>query len=583
MEQITANLPRLRDTARKYNRWAPRRSDELAPTFDLNTSAINGAFPGFDSGPLDYDSSSPEVSLNLGPIELGRGVKTTQQQQPRVPARAPLTEFSSNIDTQTIDTINSGAVQVAFTPTGRSRKVSQEKRPRNLSNIEKTARWFDQNLRPNSPTIPTKIIPDCQPVQIERESSPFISTPLENLVPARGTSTYDSNAIQEQQHNATAPSNSEDVFERYIKTKVVPKKATSARTSNGSPYTSHVAHATEVERRRSGDYNAHVANESETSILSQRPSNVVENKNTRFAKAKAVNATIAQPGNPSSLFDDVHDNTNTSTGQMEDQKMGFKDTQVKPKSTMNKTDSNPHWAKSQAASRPKAYVDFNATFDSSRSTPNQVKRNDLINKTGSKSNLINGQAVPRAKTYPGLNPIFDSPSNTTNLGGEVNGRNDAANANNTTCNQTQLSFALPTQLNDVSKLVLQDAQNLQSQIKLAKGRSFSADQTNKMTRGKIQELVENLDQEQEIDIYHKCQQLQYRVETLLELRHSDQMLIHDLKNDRVSLETELETLEREKENGFGKDSGIGGVGSLSSNDGIRDIHISEICQQRDSN
>ncbi|RDW73436.1 hypothetical protein BP6252_07343 [Coleophoma cylindrospora] len=575
IEQINANLPRLRDTARKYNRWAPRRSDEPAPTFELNTSAINDAFPGFDCGPLEYDSSSPEVSLNVGPIELGRGVKSTQQQQPRVPARAPLTEFSSNIDTQTIDTINSGTVQVAYTPTGRPRKGSQERRPRNLSNLEKSARWFDQNLRPNSPTNPTIVIPDVPVAQVEPQSSPFITTPSENIAPAR------SNGVPGHQQSTASASNTDDVFERYIKTKVASKKETSPKPFNGAPYTPYAGHLVENERRKFSDFQASVANESDTSILSQRPSNVIENKNTRFSKNRAVSATSTQPEKRSSLFEDVRDSTNTSTGQLEDQKMGFRDTQAKSNSAANKTGYQTKLAESQTASRPKTSMGLNATVDSPRSTSIQVKRNDLTNKTGLKSNLANSQTVPRAKTYPGLNPLFDSASNTTNMSVQAHGRNDTGTVNNTTSNQTQLSFALPTQLNEVSKLVLQDAQKSGGQVKLTKGRSFSADQTNKVTRGKIQELVENLDQEEEVDIYHQCQQLQYRLDTLLELRHSDQMLIHDLKNDRVSLETELEALEREKENGFGKDSGIGGVGSLSSHDGIRDIHISEICQQKD--
>jgi FtsZ-binding cell division protein ZapB len=75
-------LPKLRDTAKKYGRWAPRQSD-----FVINTSALDRAFPDFTQGSIDD-------AIDTESIEVGRGPKTRQ----RGSSRNPGLDYSDNFD-----------------------------------------------------------------------------------------------------------------------------------------------------------------------------------------------------------------------------------------------------------------------------------------------------------------------------------------------------------------------------------------------------------------------------------------------------------------------------------------------------
>lgn len=101
IDNASQRLPELRDTAKKYGRWAPRPSDDIV----INTSAIGRAFPDFSQG----ESSDDNIS-----IEMGRGTKTRQ----RTPSRVPRLEYSDNIDSPVV-TI--GDFQILKTPPGKAR------------------------------------------------------------------------------------------------------------------------------------------------------------------------------------------------------------------------------------------------------------------------------------------------------------------------------------------------------------------------------------------------------------------------------------------------------------------------------
>ncbi|KAH6720781.1 centrosome microtubule-binding domain of Cep57-domain-containing protein [Leptodontidium sp. MPI-SDFR-AT-0119] len=69
---VSQKLPQLRDTARKYGRWAPRKHDD----FKINTSAIGRAFPDFTQGDTELSLSieqprphlSTDQSINDSPL-----------------------------------------------------------------------------------------------------------------------------------------------------------------------------------------------------------------------------------------------------------------------------------------------------------------------------------------------------------------------------------------------------------------------------------------------------------------------------------------------------------------------------------
>jgi FtsZ-binding cell division protein ZapB len=82
LSNTNPKLPKLRDTAKKYGRWAPRQ-----PDFVINTSALDRAFPDFTQGSIDE-------ALDTESIEVGRGPKTRQ----RGSNRNPRLDYSDNFD-----------------------------------------------------------------------------------------------------------------------------------------------------------------------------------------------------------------------------------------------------------------------------------------------------------------------------------------------------------------------------------------------------------------------------------------------------------------------------------------------------
>ncbi|KAL3421084.1 hypothetical protein PVAG01_07529 [Phlyctema vagabunda] len=463
LQQDTRDLPRMRDTARKYNRWQPR-SQQITSTYNLNTSALDRAFPDFDSGPYYHDEP-----------ELGRGAKARQRSPG--PTRAPLAEFSDNIGSPLV---NVGECQILYTPNGKSSRTQKEQQ--NFSGgLRMSARWIDQNMRPNSPTLASQIMPDVQQVHMEPNSSPFVSTPSENLAQSRVE--RNTNQASSKSRFSHATSQAEERQERVSPSYSGLKKPSPSRNSsagNGQP-------ANYVGQKSRTAYQARVRDESESSFMSQRSSDAIAIKNTRFPTA--------------------NEGTNTNTFSLGQQYTA-------------------------------------EDFDVLRDVPSK----------------------PPAAKQPEQQGLKQSYVNT-----------------NTTPTHTQHSFALPQQMGDVSKLVSIDTQKSSLAVPkmvAGKGRSFSADFAR--TKKPSKDLIDEAEQDEEIDIYWKCQMLQKQLDEIKELRNGDQALISDLKTDRYALETEIETLEVEKEKGFRKDSGVGGVGSLSSSsDGVRNIHFSEVCQQKD--
>jgi hypothetical protein len=82
LSHTNPKLPKLRDTAKKYGRWAPRQ-----PEYVINTSALDKAFPDFTQGSLGD-------ALDTESIEIGRGAKARQ----RGPSRNIRFDYSDNFD-----------------------------------------------------------------------------------------------------------------------------------------------------------------------------------------------------------------------------------------------------------------------------------------------------------------------------------------------------------------------------------------------------------------------------------------------------------------------------------------------------
>ncbi|RFU26403.1 hypothetical protein B7463_g9927, partial [Scytalidium lignicola] len=136
IDNLSQKLPQLRDTAKKYGRWAPRPSQDDI----INTSAIGRAFPDFSQG----DSSDDNMS-----VEVGRGAKTRQ----RTPSRGPRLEYSDNIDSPVV-TI--GDFQILKTPPGRTRlkssvsKDSIRNSAKKQDGQEKSSKGQKENIAPRT-------------------------------------------------------------------------------------------------------------------------------------------------------------------------------------------------------------------------------------------------------------------------------------------------------------------------------------------------------------------------------------------------------------------------------------------------
>ena len=102
---FSQRLPQLRDTAKKYGRWAPRPQQD----FVINTSAIGRAFPDFSQGGSSDDSLS---------FEIGRGAKARQR---ATSGRRPRAEFSGDMDSPVVTL---GDLKILSTPKGPNKKVS---------------------------------------------------------------------------------------------------------------------------------------------------------------------------------------------------------------------------------------------------------------------------------------------------------------------------------------------------------------------------------------------------------------------------------------------------------------------------
>lgn len=141
-DEYSQKLPEIRNTAKKYGRWSPRR-----PDFVINTSAIGRAFPDFSQGGSSDDSMS---------IELPRGPKSKQQPSAK---NEPLTDYSDNIASSPF--LNVGSAQVINTP---KRGQAQE------SVLKEALRNSTKHITPRNDSQKENVPPISQ-----KSDSPYVS------------------------------------------------------------------------------------------------------------------------------------------------------------------------------------------------------------------------------------------------------------------------------------------------------------------------------------------------------------------------------------------------------------------------
>jgi hypothetical protein len=118
LSHTNPKLPKLRDTAKKYGRWTPRKAD-----FVINTSALDKAFPDFTQGSVD---DGPDTES----IEIGRGAKTRQ----RGANRNSRFDYSDNFDSP----IAIGEYKILRSPhRGQDELTNPGLKDTNLNNVQK--------------------------------------------------------------------------------------------------------------------------------------------------------------------------------------------------------------------------------------------------------------------------------------------------------------------------------------------------------------------------------------------------------------------------------------------------------------
>lgn len=217
-------LPELRDTAKKYGRWSPRRQGQ---DVIINTSALAQAFPDFSQ------AGSPNDTFSL---ELPRGRKGKQRTTTTLPSGLEYVHDAKK--TPSINLPNN--LRLMQTPKQRDEPIQPiiyEDATRNTANVRKNSNNTQSNTQ-------TSTNPQAKP------SNP----------PATHFAT-------EQKEN-------------------IPPLPHQANQSKKSSYTSNASRTISGDRRTLKELHARVADESDGSIIgTERPASVTfQPKNTRFSK-----------------------------------------------------------------------------------------------------------------------------------------------------------------------------------------------------------------------------------------------------------------------------------------------------------
>ncbi|KAF4625186.1 hypothetical protein G7Y89_g12981 [Cudoniella acicularis] len=290
-EELSQKLPELRDTAKKFNRWQPRRpQQELV----INTSALAKAFPNFSDGG-DTDTFS---------VEVGRApTRQKQQTKPRVEAFGPIRS--------PIVTVNGYKLTDGYSPTSILQDAAingAQKAPSAHSKVSRyTAKAYPRNAPLNNDDnhhdelneydIPSNHITTSHIIK-NKENLPHSAQKAVSY-DIRNNHITTSHINKEQKERfppsaqkaaISAPYASYDIRSNHIDEEHEKNLPPSAQKSvNDAPYVSYASRTTSGERKSRAELQPHVADDSDGSFLgADRPPTItLQPKNTRFSNGQA--------------------------------------------------------------------------------------------------------------------------------------------------------------------------------------------------------------------------------------------------------------------------------------------------------
>ncbi|PMD33737.1 hypothetical protein L207DRAFT_517781 [Hyaloscypha variabilis F] len=239
---LSPQLPELRNTAKKYARWSPRRPQQDVV---INTSALAQAFPDFSQ------AGSPNDTFSL---EAPRGRKGKQQ-----------------------PTVTSSALEYTSDANAKTPMI-------NLSNNLRLMKTPMQRVEPTQPTIYEDATRNNGNVRnISSQTHAQSNTNPHNNIHTNIHSTTDTNTYNHNMRNkSNNPPPSHFATEQKENIPPMPQQQTLKKSS----YTSNASRTISGERRTFKELHARVADESDGSFIgTERPATVTfQPKNTRFSK-----------------------------------------------------------------------------------------------------------------------------------------------------------------------------------------------------------------------------------------------------------------------------------------------------------
>jgi len=254
---LSPQLPELRNTAKKYARWSPRRPQQ---DVIINTSALAQAFPDFSQ------AGSPNDTFSL---EAPRGLKG--KQQPTVTSSA--IEYTSDANSQTPMI--------------------------NLSNNLRLMKTPMQRVEPTQPTIYEDATRNNGNVRnISNQSRVQSNTSSHINAHANTHHTANTNPFNMRNKSDNHPP-SHFATEQKENIPPIPQQQALKKSS----YTSNASRTISGERRTFKELHARVADESDGSFIgTERPATVTfQPKNTRFSKVAEKKQTQTHIFTPTSV------------------------------------------------------------------------------------------------------------------------------------------------------------------------------------------------------------------------------------------------------------------------------------------
>ncbi|KAE9366966.1 hypothetical protein N431DRAFT_429727 [Stipitochalara longipes BDJ] len=250
---LSPQLPELRNTAKKYARWSPRRPQQ---DVIINTSALAQAFPDFSQ------AGSPNDTFSL---EVPRGRKAKQQ-----------------------PTVTSSALEYTSDANAKTPMI-------NLSNNLRLMKTPMQRVETTQPTIYEDATHNNGNVRNISNQSHTQSNAHTNTYNTADTNTYNHN----MRNKSNNPPPSHFSTEQKENIPPVPQQQTSKKSS----YTSNASRTISGERRTFKELHARVADESDGSFVgTERPATVTfQPKNTRFSKVGEKKQTQTHIFTPTSI------------------------------------------------------------------------------------------------------------------------------------------------------------------------------------------------------------------------------------------------------------------------------------------